>query len=166
MVDSDSFRQPVVRNGGAVCRPAAPPRRTPFREVESLVARASPSAMKDASSIGDSNRNTKSGFVVTSFHGTRSHDRGCRSPNRCLPTLGGFLSVRRELFGLGLQADSSTDERCSLRRHEPSSAGLQAKAFGHKKMALESTLPPHNDGGARRASEKIESCFRAQGGFL
>jgi len=65
-----------------------------------------------------------------------------------------------------LQADSSTGERCSLRRHEPSSAVLQAKAFGHKKMALESTLPPHNDGGARRASEKIESCFRAQGGFL
>jgi hypothetical protein len=31
------------------------------------------------------------------------------------------------------------------RRHEPSSAGLQAKAFGHQKMALESTLPPHND---------------------
>jgi len=76
VVDSDSFRQPVVRSGGAVRRPAAPPRQTPFREVESLVARASPSATKDASSIGDSNRNTKPGFVVTSFHGTRSHDRG------------------------------------------------------------------------------------------
>jgi serine/threonine protein kinase len=91
---------------------------------------------------------------------------GCRSPNRCLPTLGGFLPVWRELFGLGLQADSSTGERCSLRRHEPSSAGLQAKAFGHQKMALESTLPPHNDGVPRRVSERIESCFRAQSEFL
>ena len=72
-----------------------------------------------------------------------------RSPNRCLPTLAGFLPVWRELFGLGLQADSSTGERCSLRRHEPSSAGLQAKAFGHQKMAVESTLRPHNDGVAR-----------------
>ena len=76
MVDSDSFRQPVVRSGGGVRRPAAPPRRTPFPEVESLVALVSPSPTKDASSIGDSNRNTTSGFVVTSFHGTRSHDRG------------------------------------------------------------------------------------------
>jgi len=48
----------------------------PFPEVESLVALVSPSPTKDASSIGDSNRNTTSGFVVTSFHGTRSHDRG------------------------------------------------------------------------------------------
>ena len=38
VVDSDSFRQPVVRSGGGVRRPAAPPRRTPFPEVESLVA--------------------------------------------------------------------------------------------------------------------------------
>ena len=75
MVDSDSFRQPVVRSGGAVRRPAAPPRRAPFPEVESLVAMVSPSPTRDASSIGDSNRNTTSGFVVTSFHG-RSHDRG------------------------------------------------------------------------------------------
>jgi hypothetical protein len=63
--------------------------------------------------------------------------------------LRGVLPVWRKLFGLGLQADSSTGERCSLRRHEPSSAGLQAKALGHQKMALESTLPPHNDGVAR-----------------
>jgi hypothetical protein len=83
------------------------------------------------------------------------------------PKLKGVLPVWRKLFGLGLQADSSTDERCSLRRHEPSSAGLQAKAaFGHQKMALESTLPPHNDGAARRVSERIESCFRARSEFL
>ena len=76
VVDSDAFRQPVVRSGGAARRPAAPPRRTPFPEVESLVALVSPFPTKDASSIGDSNRNTTSGFVVTSFQGTRSHDRG------------------------------------------------------------------------------------------
>jgi len=75
-MDSDAFRQPVVRSGGAVRRPAAPPRRTPFPEVESLVALVSPCPTKDAFSIGDSNRNTTSGFVVTSFQGTRSHDRG------------------------------------------------------------------------------------------
>jgi hypothetical protein len=61
------------------------------------------------------------------------------------PTLKGVLPLWRKLFGLGLQADSTTGERCSLRRHELSSAGLQAKAFGHQKIALESTLPPHND---------------------
>lgn len=68
------------------------------------------------------------------------------------PKLKGVLPVWRKLFGLGLQADSSTGERCSLRGHEPSSAELQAKAVGHQKMALESTLPPHNDGVARRVS--------------
>jgi hypothetical protein len=82
------------------------------------------------------------------------------------PKLKGVLPVWRKLFGLGLQADSSTGERCSLRRHEPSSASLQAKAFGHQKMALESTPPPHNDGVTRRVSERIESCFRTQSEFL
>ena len=76
VADSDFFRQPVVRSGGAVRRPAAPPRRTPFPEVESFVALVSPSPTKDASSISDSNRNTTSGFVITSFCGTRSYDRG------------------------------------------------------------------------------------------
>src|SRR5260370_30203733 len=52
------------------------------------------------------------------------------------------------------------------RKHEPSSAGLETKAFGHQKMALESTLPPHNDGVARRVSERIESCFDAQSELL
>jgi hypothetical protein len=52
------------------------------------------------------------------------------------------------------------------RRHEPFSAGLQTKALGHQKMALESTLPPHNDGVARRLSERIESCFHAQSELL
>jgi len=31
------------------------------------------------------------------------------------------------------------------------------KAFGHQKMALESTLRLHNDGAARRVSARIES---------
>jgi hypothetical protein len=43
------------------------------------------------------------------------------------PKLKGILPVWRQLFGLGLQADSSSGERCSLGRHEPSSAGLQAR---------------------------------------
>jgi hypothetical protein len=44
-----------------------------------------------------------------------SHKRQewCSSPNRCPATLRGFLPVWRKLFGLGLQADSSTGERCS-----------------------------------------------------
>ena len=82
------------------------------------------------------------------------------------PKLKGVLPVWRKLFGLGLQADSSTGERCSLRRHEPSSAGLQAKAFGHQKTALESTMPPHNDGAGHRVSGRIESSFHAQSEFL
>src|SRR5271166_1290158 len=72
------FRQPIVRSGDAVHRPATLPRRTPFPAAESLVARVSPSPMKDVFSIGDSNRNTNGGFVVTRFHGTRSHDGGIR----------------------------------------------------------------------------------------
>jgi hypothetical protein len=42
------------------------------------------------------------------------------------------------------------------------SAGLQGKAVGHHKMALESTLRLHNDGAARRVSAGTESCFHAQ----
>jgi hypothetical protein len=45
-------------------------------------------------------------------------------------------------------------------------ARLQEKAFGHQKIVLESTLLPHNDGAARRVSERIESCFHAQREFL
>src|SRR5260370_25317838 len=42
-------------------------------------------------------------------------ESGCRSPDRCPPPLRGFLPVWRKLFGLGLQADSSTGETCSRR---------------------------------------------------
>jgi hypothetical protein len=45
-------------------------------------------------------------------------------------------------------------------------AGLQGKAFGHQKMALESTLRLHNDGAARRVSAGTESGLHAQSGFL
>ncbi len=45
-------------------------------------------------------------------------------------------------------------------------AGLQGKAFGHQKMALESTLRLHNDGAAHRVSEKTESCTQSQSGLL
>ncbi len=45
-------------------------------------------------------------------------------------------------------------------------AGLEGKAFGHQKMALESTLRLHNDGAARRVSAGIESGLHAQSGFL
>src|SRR6267378_3741352 len=58
-VDSGSFRQPVVRSGGAVRRRGVALRRIPFRAGESLVAPVRPSPTKDAFSIGDSNRNRK-----------------------------------------------------------------------------------------------------------
>jgi len=48
---------------------------------------------------------------------------------------------------LGLQANSSTGERCSQKKREPClGPGYKEKAFGHHKMALESTLRLHNDG--------------------
>jgi hypothetical protein len=46
------FRQPVARNGGAVHRPVALPRRTPFAAAESLAAPVSPFLTKDAFAIG------------------------------------------------------------------------------------------------------------------
>ena len=45
------------------------------------------------------------------------------------------------------------------------SAGLQEKSFVFRTIALESTLPPHSDGAARRVAERIES-FRPQSEFL
>jgi hypothetical protein len=43
---------------------------------------------------------------------------------------------------------------------------VSKKNLALRKTALKSTLPPHNDGVARRVSERIESCFRAQSEFL
>lgn len=45
-------------------------------------------------------------------------------------------------------------------------AGLQEKAFRRPTIVLEPTLPLHNDGVARRVSEKIESRFHAQSELL
>jgi len=42
------------------------------------------------------------------------------------------------------------------------SAGLQKRVWSSvRRIALEFTLPPHNDGAARRVSVGIESCFQA-----
>jgi hypothetical protein len=51
------------------------------------------------------------------------------------------------------------DVNCAL-------AWLQEKRLVIRRIALESTLPPHNDGAARRVSERIESWFHAQREFL
>jgi hypothetical protein len=40
------------------------------------------------------------------------------------------------------------------------------KNLALSKTAIESTLPPHNDGAGHRVSEKIESSFLAQSQFL
>ena len=52
------------------------------------------------------------------------------------------------------------------RKCEPCQSGFQNKNLALRKTALESTLPPHNDGAARRVSERIESCFHPQSDFL
>ncbi len=75
-VESGCFRRPVVRSGGAVRRPGTAPPLPPLPSAEWIVAPASLSPTRDAFSIGDSSRNTKPGFDVTSFHGTQLHDRG------------------------------------------------------------------------------------------
>jgi hypothetical protein len=55
------MRRPVVRNGGAVRRPVAEPRRILFLAAEWIVARASPSPMRDAFATGDSKPSRKRG---------------------------------------------------------------------------------------------------------
>jgi len=66
---------------------------------------------------------------------------------------------------LGLHADSSIREN-ARRERGLSWPGFKKENLALGKTALESTLPPHNDGVARRVSERIESCFRAQSEFL
>jgi hypothetical protein len=90
---------------------------------------------------------------------------GCRSPIRCARHEKDFF-----LFGA---SSSVWDCRLFVDRRKMlvenvnrALAGLQGKAFGHQKMAVESTLPPHNEGAARRVLERIESCFHAQSEFL
>jgi len=45
-------------------------------------------------------------------------------------------------------------------------SGCSEKSFVFGRIALESTLPPHSDGAARRVSERIESCFHPESEFL
>ena len=71
----------------------------------------------------------------------------------------GFLSTWRNLFGLEWQAGSSPGERCSQRMSTVPRQGFKKKSLVLRRIALESTPPPHNDGVARRVSERIESCF-------
>ena len=44
--------------------------------------------------------------------------------------------------------------------------GFKKKNLALRKTALESTLPPHNDGAGHRVSERIESSFHTQSEFL
>jgi hypothetical protein len=66
-------------------------------------------------------------------------------------------SIWPELFSSELQADLSTSK--NARREHGLCLGWVTKALGQK-MTLEPTLPPHNDGAARRVSERIESYFQ------
>ena len=52
------------------------------------------------------------------------------------------------------------------RKGEPCLGGLQEKSLVFRTIALESKLPPHNDGAARRVWERIESCSRPQSEVL
>jgi hypothetical protein len=72
-----------------------------------------------------------------------------------------------EVFSIQYSASLPSRSRVKPKREtQLNSGGLQGKAFGYQKVALESTLRPHNDGAARRVSETIESCFHAQSKFL
>jgi hypothetical protein len=66
------------------------------------------------------------------------------------PTLEGFLPAWHKLFGLGLQADSSTVENGSQRTWTAPWPGYKKKRF--RRIALESTRPSHKDGAARQVS--------------
>jgi len=57
---------------------------------------------------------------------------------------------------LGLHADSSIRENAG-RERGLCLAGFKKRDLALRKTALESTLPLHSDGAARRVSERIES---------
>src|SRR2546425_3232930 len=42
------------------------------------------------------------------------------------------------------------------------STGFKKKSLVFRKIALESKLPPHNDGAGHRVSERTESCTQSQ----
>jgi hypothetical protein len=89
----------------------------------------------------------------------------CRSPNRCA-LIKRISCCLTQALRIGI-AGRFVDRRKMLAEDvNRVLAELQEKAFGHQKMALDSTLPPHNDGAARRVSGRIESCFHVQREFL
>ena len=45
-------------------------------------------------------------------------------------------------------------------------SGFKGESLLLGTIAVESTLPPHSDGAARRVSERSESCFHPQSEFL
>ena len=63
------------------------------------------------------------------------------------PRLKGFLPAWRKLFGLGLQADSSTVEN-ARESVDRALAGYKKKSLVFRRIDLESTLPLHDDGAA------------------
>jgi hypothetical protein len=73
-----------------------------------------------------------------------------------------YLKEARKLFGFGLQNDSSTGERFLAEDVNRPRPGYEKNRLVFGGMALEATLPPHNDGVARRVLERIGSCFHAQ----
>src|SRR5260370_36735656 len=83
-------------------------------------------------------------------------------------TLKGFLSRWRRFFGLGLYACMLICRSAKMLAENVDFAwpGFKKKNLALRKTALESTLPPHNDGVARRVSERIESCFHPQSELL
>jgi len=71
-----------------------------------------------------------------------------------------------QLFGFGIAGRFVKLRKMLAEIANRALAWLQGKAFGHQKMALESTLRLHNDGAARRVSAGIESGVHAQSGLL
>src|SRR3974390_650644 len=65
-----------------------------------------------------------------------------------------FSSAYALRFGIAVNRRPVRNAR---RKCEPCLGRVQEKSLVFRTIALESTLPPHNDGAARRASERIES---------
>jgi len=79
----------------------------------------------------------------------------------------GFLSlvVRQiEVLRFGIACGFFDPRKCS-RRTWTVPGRVSKKNLALRKTALESTLPPHNDGAGHRVSERIESSFHAQSEF-
>jgi len=103
--------------------------------------------------------------MLTSYELCWNPSLGCSSPIRCVRHEKDFFLLSAALrFGI---AGCFVKLRKMLAEIvNRALAWLQGKAFGHQKMALESTLRLHNDGVARRVSAGIESDVHAQSGLL